>query len=110
SQGARDSITAMAYRAKWNATDQVPQRAVDDGRIGRFGAVDATDGGESSRYSLSVDTTRALGAGVLEANAYAFRYRFNLFSNFTYFLDDPERGDQFEQLDRRTVAGANARW
>ncbi len=49
------SITAMAYRAKWNATDQIPLRAVSDGRGGRFGTLNPTDGGDSYRYSGSFD-------------------------------------------------------
>ena len=99
------SITAMGYSADWNATDQVPQRAVDSGVIPRFGGVDDTLGGATARYSLSGDWQRASGAGVTRATAYGLRYRLNLFSNFTYFLDDPVNGDQFEQADRRYVFG-----
>jgi hypothetical protein len=36
---------------------------------------------------------------------YGFDYGLDLFSNFTYFLDDPENGDQFEQRDERFVFG-----
>jgi outer membrane receptor protein involved in Fe transport len=101
-------LMAMGYSSSWNATDQIPRRAVDEGLIDRFGAVDASDGGRTSRYSLSVDGIAPLGAGTWEANAYAIRSRLNLFSNFTYFLDDPVRGDQFEQAERRTVVGADS--
>src|SRR5205085_11509164 len=52
----RSSITAMGYSAGWNATDQVPQRAVDAGVVGRFGAIDPSDGGRTERYSLSFQT------------------------------------------------------
>jgi outer membrane receptor protein involved in Fe transport len=100
------SLTAMGYSARWHSTDQVPRRAVLDGRIGRFGAVDATDRGETHRYSLSGDWRQATGSGLTQVKAYAFDYGLDLFSNFTYFLDDPVNGDQFEQLDRRTVLGA----
>ena len=102
------SLTAMAYSAAWNATDQVPQRAVDSGLIGRFGAIDPTDGGQTARASLSYEMQRSLEGGVLKFNAYAIRSRLDLNSNFTYFLDDPVNGDQFQQSERRQVYGAAA--
>ncbi len=94
-------ILAMAYRSQWNATDQIPDRAVNSGAIGRFGAIDDTSGGKTHRYSLSADWRK----GPLQASIYAIDYRLNLFSNFTYFLDDPINGDQFEQADRRRIFG-----
>ncbi|MEP7116116.1 MAG: TonB-dependent receptor [Acidobacteriota bacterium] len=100
------SITAMGYRGTWNATDQVPERAVDDGAIGRFGTIDATDGGESYRYSGSVEWQRTRNNGSTKVSAYGIAYDLNLFSNFTYFLDDPVNGDQFRQADHRFVSGA----
>jgi hypothetical protein len=99
------SITGMGYSADWNATDQVPQRAVDNGTISRYGHLDDSLGGSTARYSLSAEWQRASDRGVTRATAYAMRYRLNLFSNFTYFLDDAVKGDQFEQADRRLVAG-----
>jgi hypothetical protein len=99
------SVTAMAYSADWNATDQIPARAINGGLLGRFDAIDNTLGGATARYSLSSDWQRASTAGMTRATAYALRYRLNLFSNFTYFLDDPVNGDQFEQADRRYVVG-----
>jgi hypothetical protein len=115
SQGTREDgwrVTAMGYESHWNATDQIPRRAAESGALDRFGTVNPTDGGETSRYSLSFDLRRQGHAGVLDATAYVIRSRLNLFSDFTYFLDDPVRGDQFEQAERRTVAGANVayRW
>ncbi|MBB1632043.1 TonB-dependent receptor [Cupriavidus sp. UME77] len=101
-------ITAMAYKNAWNATDQVPQRAIDQGLISRFGYIDPTDGGASSRYSLSADWLRPLQDGYLKANAYVIKSRLQLFSNFTYALTNPERGDQFEQFENRVTTGANA--
>ena len=99
------NLTAMAYKASWNATDQVPLRAVSNGQISRFGAIDPTDGGDSSRYSLSYALRKPNAAGQLEFNAYAVRSSLDLFSNFTYFLDDPVNGDQFHQRERRDMAG-----
>ena len=102
------SVTAMGYRGTWNSTDQIPVRAVDEGIIGRFGDLDRTDGGKSSRYSASFDWQRARGAGATKVMAYGIAYTLDLFSNFTYFLDDPINGDQFHQADRRFVSGATA--
>ena len=101
------SLTAMAYAATWNSTDQVPQRAIDNGLIGRFGAIDPTDGGDTARYSLSYNLERSSEAGVLKVNAYAIQSRLALTSNFTYFLNDPVNGDQFQQAEHRRVFGGN---
>ena len=108
SQGQADngfSITAMGYDAKWTSTDQIPLRAVDDGLIDRFGAIDKSDGGKTSRYSLSFDGSRANDFGLLKANVYAVASRLNLYNDFTYFLDDPVNGDQFEQFESRKMYG-----
>ena len=102
------NVTAMTYRSKWNATDQIPRRAVESGELGRFDAIDNTDGGDAHRYSLSGAWRRTTGAGVTHINAYAIYNKLDLYSNFTYFLDDPVNGDQFNQPDRRTVTGLNA--
>ena len=110
--GTRQAITAMGYSAGWNSTDQIPQRAVDAGRVGRFGAIDATDGGFTSRYSLSYETERALKDGNVKLNAYAIRSKLDLYSNFTFFQEQPidldptaTDGDQFEQAEQRRVFG-----
>ena len=99
------SATVMGYRGTWNSTDQIPTRAVADGRIGRFGLVDSTDGGKSSRYSASLEWQRSNGNASTTLSAYGLKYDLDLFSNFTYFLDDPENGDQFQQTDHRFVSG-----
>ena len=105
--GARWNVTAMGYYGLWNATDQIPRRAVTSGEIDRFGAIDPTDGGKSYRFSLSGGYRWDTGAGTFQADVYAVRYRLNLFSNFTYFLDDPVNGDQFEQMDDRWMLGTS---
>lgn len=102
------SITAMGYRADWNATDQIPRRAVSAGLISQYGAIDTTDGAETHRYSLSSDWQRSSSASLTKVQAYAIDYALNIFSNFTYFLDDPLNGDQFEQADDRRVFGGRA--
>ncbi|QGZ39462.1 outer membrane receptor protein involved in Fe transport [Pseudoduganella flava] len=99
------SVTAMGYRAKWNATDQIPERAVAAGTLGRFDAVDPTDGGSAYRYSLSGTWQRSDDDQATKLSAYAIANRLDLFSNFTYYLDDPVIGDQFAQPDRRVTTG-----
>ena len=102
------SITAMAYRNRWQASDQVPRRAVDTGLTDRFGAIDPSDGGQASRYSVSWALKRRGGAGLTEVDAHLIRSTLDLSSNFTYFLDNPVDGDQFQQSERRELAGVNA--
>ena len=103
------NVTAMVYKAKWNSTDQIAQRAIDSGFIsGRFDAIDSTDGGESHRYSLSGAWNQVTDVSVAKVNAYVIDYQLNLFSDFTYFLDNPINGDQFNQPDRRVTTALNA--
>jgi hypothetical protein len=99
------SVTGMGYWADWNATDQVPERAISRGLISRFGNLDQTDGGTANRQSVALELQRSSGPSSWRATAFALRNSLNLFSNFTYFLDDPDRGDQFEQAERRAAAG-----
>ena len=102
------TLSAMAYSNGWNSTDQVAQRAIDQSIIGRFGTLDPTDGGTSSRFSLSGNWAQSSEYGQSKINAYAINSSLRLYNNFTYFLDDPVNGDQFSQMDRRTVYGLNA--
>ena len=103
-------LTAMGYSGEWNSTDQVPMRALRSGLIDRWGTIDASDGGISSRYSLSADYATPLAGGEFQSTAYWFKYRLNLYSNFTYWLNDPVNGDQFEQADDRNVYGWTGEW
>ena len=103
------TLTAMAYSNAWNSTDQVAQRAIDQGFIGRFGTLDPTDGGVSSRFSLSGNFAHSSEYGQTNLSAYVVRSDLQLYNNFTYFLDNPVNGDQFNQLDRRTLGGFDAR-
>lgn len=99
---ARAKLALSGYSGEWNSTDQIPQRAVESGLLSRLGNVDPDLGGMTDRIELmgSLDT------GGWRATAYLIGYDFNLYSNFTYFLDDPVAGDQFEQTDERNVYGA----
>ena len=101
------SITARAYHGKWNSSDQIPVTAVP--LVGFFGALNPTDGGNSQRESLQAEWHRQGANSATKIMAYGFYYDLDLFSDFTYYLTDPIRGDQFEQQDRRWVAGLDAR-
>ena len=102
------AITALAYTNSWHATDQIPVRAVSDGSLSRWGAVDQTDGGDTQRYSLSLRWSRGDDRSASLVEAYAIYSTLNLYNNFTYYLDDPDLGDQFQQSDKRKIFGLNA--
>jgi hypothetical protein len=106
----RFAFTAQAYDGEWDSTDRIPLRAVQDGSLDRFGFIDPSDGGESHRYSIGVDWATRSGDSAWRARAYAIDYGLDLFSNFTYALDDEVSGDQFEQFDDRRVYGASGAW
>jgi hypothetical protein len=105
--GADDyTVTGSLYAApSWHSTDQVAERAIDEGVIGRFGNIDPTDGGRTGRGGVSFDWIRRDGAVTTSLQLYAFYYQLNLWSDFDYALDDPTHLDQFEQVDRRFVGG-----
>ena len=99
------SLTGMGYWADWDSTDQVPERAITEGLIPRFGLVDGSDGGRANRQSLAAEYQHSSGPSSLRATGFLLHNSLNLFSDFTYFLDDPEHGDQFEQAESRVAAG-----
>jgi outer membrane receptor protein involved in Fe transport len=100
------SLTAMGYHGKWNSTEASPTRAVDAGLIDRFGSIDPSDGGRTSRYSAVVDWQHGTNATLTKVTAFGMKYDLDLISNFTFYLDDPVHGDQIEQVDDRFVTGA----
>jgi hypothetical protein len=102
-------LLLLAYDNRWNSPDQVPERAVASGQIDRLGSIDDGLGGDTRRNSLSGGWRGPLAGGDFEASAYAIDYRLDLWSNFTYFLDDPDDGDQFRQFDDRSIHGFAAR-
>ncbi len=102
------ALTAMAYSGHWNSTDQIPLYAVESGALDRFGTIDPTDGGASHRYSLSGRWHATDADSATRINAYLVKSDLALFNNFTYFLNDPINGDQFQQADDRVLAGGSA--
>jgi hypothetical protein len=100
------SMTARGYHGKWNSSDQIPVTATP--LVGFFGALNPADGGNSQRYSLQAEWHRERAKSKTKITLYGFYYDLDLFSDFTYYLDDPIKGDQFEQQDRRWVVGLDA--
>ena len=101
------NMSISHFQSKWDASGQIPIRAVNQGIIRRFGAIDDTEGGNTSRSNLWVNHTKQLNEhATLRSSAYISKYDFELFSNFTFFLEDPVNGDQIYQKEDRTIIGA----
>ncbi|MCI0428529.1 MAG: TonB-dependent receptor plug domain-containing protein [Nitrospiraceae bacterium] len=108
------SLTATFHKAQWNASGEIPFRAVTDGTLDRFGAIDPSEGGRTLRGTAKLnyhyDTT---SSGQFFANAYGQYYRLDLFTNFTFFAADiatngvPTGGDGIQQSDRRVMYGGD---
>ncbi|MFD1613745.1 TonB-dependent receptor [Gelatiniphilus marinus] len=95
------------FQSKWDASGQIPVRAVESGLISRFGAIDDTEGGNTSRSNFWINHTKELDEhSSIKSSAYLSKYDFELFSNFTFFLEDPVNGDQIHQKEDRTIIGA----
>lgn len=117
-------MTWMSYGSSWKASGQLPARAVcGEGEAGlappaafgkpcidRFGYVDPTEGGSTQRHMASAMFSTAWSKADLQAMAYFVKYNFRLYSNFTFFAEDPQRGDQIEQADDRLIGGLDARF
>ncbi|HWB83463.1 MAG TPA: TonB-dependent receptor [Bryobacteraceae bacterium] len=101
------SVTFRGYHGKWNSSDQIADNAVP--LVGTFGTLNPSDGGNSQRYSLQAEWHRQGANSATKVMAYGFYYDLDLFSDFTYYLTDPVRGDQFEQKDNRWVTGIDTR-
>ncbi len=105
------NITTSYFESKWDASGQIPQRAVDDSTIDRFGAIDDTEGGQTSRTNVLVNHTKTIDHDQsFTTTAYLSQYNFELYSNFTYYLDDPVNGDQIRQKENRLIAGASTQY
>lgn len=102
------SATGLAYSNKWNSTDQIPLRAISSGLIGLDGELDPSDGGDTSRFSLSARMAQSTADGSWKANAYLAKYQMDLFNNYTWYITDPINGDQFHQRDNRVYGGGGA--
>ena len=102
------TITASAFDSKWNASGQIPERAVQDGMISRFGSIDNSEGGNTSRTNLTIRYVKQWKNNWKTTDQlYYSRYHFDLFSNFTFFLNDAVNGDQINQKETRNIYGYN---
>ena len=105
------SIQLSHFNSKWDASGQIPQRSVDQNDITRFGAIDDTEGGNTSRSNLIINFDRILNdKAFIKNKVYYSLYDFELFSNFTFFLEDPINGDQIRQKEKRQIFGAESVW
>ena len=105
------AFSVSSFSSAWDASGQIPQRAVDSGLITRFGTIDDLEGGQTGRQNLNlIYTATGEHNSRLLIQPYFSRYNFKLFSNFTFFLDDPENGDMIEQTDDRTILGLNTEY
>ncbi len=102
-------ISASTFTSKWDASGQIPVRAVESGQISRFGAIDDTEGGQTSRSNVNLKYVKGLETGqTLTQQLFFSKYDFNLVSNFTFFLEDPINGDQITQSEDRKIYGYKA--
>lgn len=105
------SVTVSHFTSEWDASGQIPQRAVDSGLITRWGAIDDTEGGNTSRTNVNMAYHAILNDNLqLKSNVFYSHYDFELYSNFTFFLDDPVNGDQIKQKESRDIFGFNTRF
>jgi TonB family protein len=101
------SIGEMSYGSNWHGSGQIPARAVEQGLVSRFGSLDPSEGGDTMRHQVYAQyRLRPSSDSEIRALAYLGSYVFDLFSNFTLYRLDPDRGDEIEQQDRRTFYGA----
>lgn len=100
------SASISGFSSKWNASGQVPERAVNDGTINRFGSIDPSEGGNTERYNINlVLNTRFRNGASWDNQAFYSRYKFSLYSNFTFYLNDPVNGDEINQAESRNIIG-----
>ena len=100
------SVLGSTFSSGWNASGQIPERAVEQGLISRWGSIDPTEGGSTSRTNFAVNYRYLPSEDEeISSNLFYSKYDFNLFSNFTFFLNDPDFGDEIEQTDNRSIYG-----
>jgi outer membrane receptor for Fe3+-dicitrate len=103
------SVIGSHFTSKWDASGQIPQRLIDNGTISRFGSVDDTEGGNTSRTNFNIAYAKPIDENTfIKSNVFYANYQFELYSNFTFFLDDPINGDQIRQKENRNIYGLNS--
>nr|WP_294862268.1 TonB-dependent receptor plug domain-containing protein [uncultured Fluviicola sp.] len=105
------TVSASTFQSKWNASGQIPERAVESGMISRFGAIDNTEGGNTSRTNMQLGVIQKINAfSSLKSDFFFSAYDFSLFSNFTFFLQDSVNGDQIHQYESRKIYGGKTEY
>jgi len=105
------NLSASHFQSRWDASGQIPIRAVQQGLISRFGAIDDTEGGQTSRTNLQLSHKKIIdGQRLIKTNVYYSHYDFELYSNFTFFLEDSINGDQIRQREDRNIYGLNTEY
>ncbi len=106
SQNTNLRFSASAFKSKWDASGQIPNRAGEDGTIGRFGSIDPSEGGNTERYNANLMVVKKFRNDAVWENQFIYsKYKFSLFSNFTFFLNDPINGDEINQAESRNLFG-----
>ena len=104
------TTSLSAFKSNWDASGQVPTRAIDDGTIDRFGSIDPSEGGKTERYNANITLAhRFTNNTTWENQAYFSRYKFSLYSDFTFFFNDPVNGDEINQSETRNLFGFNSK-
>ncbi|MBA3827471.1 MAG: TonB-dependent receptor [Taibaiella sp.] len=104
------SLTLSGFSTSWDASGQIPTRAIDSGYIGRFGALDG-EGGATSRYNANLQYFQTIGNNsYFKSNMYLTYYQFKLYSDFTFFAVDSINGDQIRQAEKRIMGGYNSEY
>lgn len=102
------TLTGSTFWSKWNHSGQIPDRAYESGQIGFFGSIDPSEGGETSRTNFNAQFVTVTPQNfVIKNQAFYSNYNFELFSNFTFFLEDTINGDQIRQREKRNLFGYN---
>jgi outer membrane receptor protein involved in Fe transport len=100
------SLLLTHFKSKWDASGQIPQRAVDAGLIDWFGAIDNTEGGNTQRSNVVLQYLKQVNSNsFIKHTAFFSHYNFELYSNFTFFLEDTLNGDQIKQKENRNTIG-----
>jgi len=100
------TASLSSFKSKWDASGQIPERAVISGEIDRFGSIDPSEGGNTERHNANLVIAHHFNNGInWENQLFYSRYIFNLFSNFTFFVNDPVNGDGINQAESRNIIG-----
>ena len=100
------SFSASTLYSKWNASGQIPDRAVAKGIIGFYGALDPNEGGLTSRTNANAQFITTLHNGdMIKNQLYYSYYHFDLHTNFTFYLVDSINGDEISQKEARNMVG-----